>query len=229
MNVSPVLRSFALIGLVFWLTNLSLRCYGQKKALNIAGIHQLVADSKSEYDRQNNTRNNQAVTTANEQANKTMLARLKNKYRELQQRFNTLGILIEAANIGIYASPMVNHIVQNQMEIYRIAQQDPLFIAMAYQTERDFVERSRSLLNYLIGLCASIGAVNQMKASDRKILFDHVLMELNSIQELSAKLLSAMQVSQTAGKLRSLNPFQNFIDQDKEIVQDIIRNAGYLK
>jgi len=201
----------------------------QKKALNIAGIHQLVADSKSEYDRQNNTRNNQAIATANEQANKTMLAKLKTKYRELQQRYHALGTIINAANIGIYASPMISRIVNNQIEIYRIANANPAFIATAYQTEKDFVIRSQSLLNYLIGLCASFGAVNQMKASDRKILFDHILVELNTIQELSANLLNTMKVSQTAGLIRSLNPFQNYIDQDKEIVHDIIRNAGYLK
>lgn len=201
----------------------------QKKALNIAGIHQLVEDSKNEYDRQNWTRDKQAVTTANEQANKTMLARLKQKYRDLQQRYQVLGTVINAAQIGINATPMVNHIIANQTEIYRIAQSEPLFITMAYQTEIEFVSKSKSLLNYLIGLCASIGAVNQMKTSDRKILFDHILTELGNIQEVSAKLASAMQVSRTAGALRSLNPFQNYIDQDKEIVQDIIRNAGYLK
>ncbi|MNL70284.1 hypothetical protein D3C87_1952640 [compost metagenome] len=89
--------------------------------------------------------------------------------------------------------------------------------------------KSESLMNYLIGLCASFGAVNQMKAADRKILFDHVLYELNTLQELSAILLNAMQVSQTSGLLRTLNPFQSYVDQDKELVQDIIRNAGYLK
>jgi hypothetical protein len=158
-----------------------------------------------------------------------MLARLKMKYLELQERYHALGTAINAAQIGIQATPMVNRIIDNQMEIYRIAQDEPLFIAMAYQTELEFISRSRSLVNYLIGLCASIGAVNQMKASDRKILFDHVLLELNTIQELSAKLAAAMQVSHTSGLLRSLNPFQNYIDQDKEIIQDIIRNAGYLK
>jgi hypothetical protein len=201
----------------------------QKKALNIPGIHQLVSDSKSEYDRQNDARNRQTITTANEQANRTLLARLKLKYQELQQRYHALGTAIDAANIGIHAAPMISHIIRNQMEIYRIAQQQPLFIGMAYQTEIEFVSRSRSLLNYLIGLCASIGAVNQMKASDRKLLFDHVLMELNTIQELSAKLASAMQISHSAGLLRSLNPFQDYVDQDREIIQDIIRNAGYLK
>lgn len=51
----------------------------QRKALNIPGIQQLVAYSKSEYDLQGEARNRQTVTTANEQANKTMLARLKQK------------------------------------------------------------------------------------------------------------------------------------------------------
>lgn len=203
--------------------------FAQKKALNIAGIHQLVSASKSEYDRQNNTRNNQALTTANEQANKTMLARLKNKCRELQERYHVLGTVINAANIGIQAGPMISRIVHHQMEIYRIAVDHPIFIGMAYQTERDFVDRSHSLLNYLIGLCASFGAVNQMKISDRKMLLDHILLELNTLQELSGNLLNTMQFSQTSGMLRSSNPFQNYIDQDKEIVRDIIRNAGHLR
>lgn len=215
--------------ILVYLCCFSVSGFAQKKALNIAGIHQLVEDSKNEYDRQNGARDKQAVTTANEQANKTMLARLKQKYRDLQQRYQVLGTVINAAQIGINAGPMVNHIIANQTEIYSIAQSEPLFIPMAYQTEIEFVSKSKSLLNYLIGLCASIGAVNQMKASDRKILFDHILMELGNIQELSAKLASAMQVSRAPGALRSLNPFQNYIDQDKEIVQDIIRNAGYLK
>lgn len=201
----------------------------QKKALNIAGIHQLVADSKSEYERQNQARDKQAVSTANEQVNKTMLARLKSRYRQLQERYYALGTIISAVNIGIQATPMVNQIVRNQSEILRLARQDPVLIGIAYQTEVEFAGKARSLVNYLIGLCASVGAVNQMKAADRKILFDHILMELNMIQSISANVVNAMHYSGVAGGLRSLNPFQTYIDQDKELVQDIIRNAGYLK
>ena len=203
--------------------------FAQKKALNIAGIHQLVAASKSEYDKQNHTRDNQALTTANEQANKTMLARLKNKYRELQERYHALGTVISAANFGIQATPMVNQIVRNQGEIYRMAMQNPVLVGLAYQTEIEFAGKARSLVNYLIGLCASFGAVNQMKASDRKILFDHILMELNTIQSMSASLVNSMYYANASGGLRSLNPFQTYVDQDKDLVQDIIRNAGYLK
>jgi hypothetical protein len=202
--------------------------FAQQKALNIPGIHQLVADSKSEYDLQNVSRNRQAVTTANEQANKTMLARLKVTYRKLQERFHVLGNAVDAANIGLQAYPMMNRILQNQAAIYQVAQRQPVFLALAYKSEIEFAEKGYSLINFLYGLCASYGAVNQMKASDRKILFDHVLAELSNLQDLSYVMMVNMQQS-SAGGMRSLNPFQNYIDQDKEIVKDILQNAKYLK
>lgn len=206
-----------------------LPAFSQQKALNIAGIHQLVDASKSEYELQSEARNRQAVTTANEQQNKTMLARLKNKYRALQERYAVLGTILSAANIGIQASPMVNNIIRNQTSIYQLAQQNPVLIGMAYQTEIEFAGKARSLVSYLVGLTASIGAVNQMKASDRKMLFDYILMELGTIQELSSGLLNTMYYQNTSGLLRSLNPFQDYVDQDKQIISEIFQNAKYLK
>ena len=217
---------------VFFFSFFMLYCItsnAQQKALNIAGIHQLVGYSKSENNLQNQARDKQTITTANEEANKTMLAKLQNKYHELQQRYNTLGTLINTANIGIQATPMVNRIVQNQIGIYQIASENPGFILLASQSELEFVNRGKGLLNYLVGLSASFGAVNQMKASDRKILFDYILIELSTIQDLSSNLLNSMRYSQAAGLLKSISPFQNYIDQDKAIVQDIITNAKYLK
>ena len=225
VNHSLYIRVILVIALSFCFLPL----FSQKKALNIAGIHQLVADSKSEYNLQNQARDKQAVTTASEQQNKTMLARLKGKYRQLQERYYSLGTAISAAGVGFQAVPMVNQIIRNQGAIYQLAYQNTVLISIAYQTEIDFVHKAHSLVNYLVGLCASIGVVNQMKASDRKILFDHILLELNAIQSMSANLVNNMYYASVSGGIRSLNPFQAYIDQDKELVQDIIRNAVYLK
>ncbi|MBE9599897.1 hypothetical protein [Pedobacter sp. MC2016-24] len=200
----------------------------QQKALNIPGLHQLVSDSKSEHKLQTEAKNHQALVSANEYQNKTMLARLKNRYRELQERYQALGTILTAANIGINAMPMVDHIIANQIGIYEIAADDPAFLAIAYTSEVEFVNKGRSLVNYLIGLSANIGAINQMKISDRKVLFDFILTELNLIQNLSANLLMSMQFKQANGLIKSINPFQGYIDQDKAIVSDIIRNAKYL-
>jgi hypothetical protein len=201
----------------------------QQKTLDIAGIHQLVDQSIAENKLQVKARNQQAVATANEQANLTMLDKLKGTYRTLQQRYNTLGTAINLADIGIYATPMVKSIISNQAEIIALAENNPTLIAIGYQSEIQFANQAKSLAGYVAGLTISVGDVNQMKASDRKMLFDFVLSELNRIQELSANMVSLMRYATLSDLLKAANPFQNFIDADKSIAGQIIQNAKYLK
>jgi hypothetical protein len=221
------MKALILTPVLFWL--FVLHAVAQVKALNIPAIHQLVSYSKSENSLQNDARSKQAVVNTNEAGNKTLLTKLKNTYRTLQQRYNTLGTAISAANIGIQATPMVNRIISNQQQLYQLANSNPAIVPLAYQTEIEFVDKAHSLVNYLIGLSASIGDVNQMKLSDRKILFDFILSELSNIQDLSGNLVNTVAYANRSALLRSLNPVQDYIDQDKAIVGDIISNAKYLK
>ena len=203
--------------------------FAQRSTINIVGIHQLVDESISENKLQVNARNQQALATANEKANLTLLAKLKGVYRTIQQRYNTLGTAIDVAQIGIYGSPMVSRIVSNERQIVELAEKTPALAAIGYPVALQFAAKARSLITYVAGVALSIGDINQMKPSDRKILFDFVLSELSTIQELSGNMLAMMQYSSMADLLRAANPFQNFIDADKNIAADIIRNAKYLK
>lgn len=201
----------------------------QQKTLDIIGIHQLVSESQSENKLQVKARDQQVVVDANEQANLTLLDKLKKTYRELQQRYNTLGTAINLADIGISASPMVSRIVSNQAQIIQLAQRNPALIAIGYQSALQFVTEAKDLMGYVVGLTLSLGDVNQMKASDRKILFDYVLSELSNIQNLSGNMLNLMQYSNLAALLKAFNPFQDFVDADISIGKEIIQNAKYLK
>jgi hypothetical protein len=203
--------------------------FAQQKTLDIVGIHQLVDESISENKQQVKAKNQQALATANESANLTLLAKLKASYRTLQQRYNTLGTAINIADIGIYATPMVEHIISNQAQIISLAEKNPALIAIGYQSEIQFAEKAKSLMGYVAGLTLSFGDVNQMRVSDRKMLFDYVISELSTIQELSGNMVNMMQYSSLAALLKAANPFQNFIDADKSIGADIIQNAKYLK
>ncbi len=194
--------------------------------LNVELIHQLVSESKSEHSRQDEAKNKQAVTSANEEVNRTQMSKLKTKYRELQSRFHTVGFAIDAAQIGLEASPVVSEIIRQQGIIYQLASDNPVLIALAFQTEKDLVDRARMLANYIAGLALSIGDINQMKASDRKILFSHALTELRLIEGASKGL--AVLMLQATYK-RSLKPFADFVNQDKQLVDDILRNAAILK
>jgi hypothetical protein len=208
---------------------LSVFSYGQGKVLDIPELLQLVSYSKSEHSLQEDARNRQATVTGTETANKTLLAKVKDMYRTLQSRYSTLGTAINAAQVGLEAQPMVSSIINSQSQLYDLAQKNPAIIPLAYQTEIDFVEHSEMLIRFLAGLLLSYGDVNQMKSSDRKLLFDFVLQELSNIQDLSNQLVRSVQFSSLASLLHHLNPFDAFVYQDQHIVQDILTNAKYLK
>ena len=203
--------------------------FAQQSTLDIVGIHQLVDESTAENKLQVSARNKQAAATANEQANLTLLEKLKNTYRTLQQRYNTLGTAITVADVGLYADPMVNQILSYQAQIVALAEKNPALITIGYQSEIQFADDAKDLLGYVAGLILSYGDVNQMKASDRKILFDYVITQLSVLQELSGNMVNMMQYSSLASLLRAANPFQNFIDADVSISKSIIQNAKYLK
>ena len=207
----------------------SLSAFSQQNVIDIVGMHQLIDQSKSEHTKQVDARNKQATVTANEQANLTLLDRMKKMYRTLQNRYNTLGTAINLANIGIYATPEVKQIINYQGQIIGLVQKNPAVAFLGVRTEIEFVEKAEGLLGYITGLTLSFGDVNQMKASDRKLLFDYVLTQLSEIQELSGNLVNTLTYSNLSTLLRSINPFQNYIDQDKTVAEDIIQNAKYLK
>jgi len=202
--------------------------FAQRKALNIAGIHQLVAASRSEHDRQETSRNRQAQNTVNEQANKTLLFKLKDSYRLLQSRFSFLGMAVSAAEVGWNASPLVTKIVAEQSRLYNAAILNPMLLPLVYQAEVEFVLRAKDLSGYLFALVLSYGALNQMKISDRKILFDHVLTELKQIAALSAGMVRLLDHANLSSMISRLNPFADFISTDKNVVEDILRNAKAL-
>src|ERR1700761_5923146 len=203
--------------------------FAQQSTIDVVGMHQLIDQSKNEHTQQVNARNNQATVNANEAANLTLLEKLKNMYRTLQQRYNTLGTAINIAEIGIYATPVVEQIISYQGQIVTLAEKNPAGAALGIQTEIEFAEKAEALAGYVTGLTLSIGDVNQMKASDRKLLFDYVIQQLSKIQELSANMVNILTYSNLSTLLRSINPFQSFIDQDKSMVESIIQNAKYLK
>src|ERR1700744_1036560 len=203
--------------------------YAQKNTLDLPAMYQLIPQSQDENKLQVKAKNQQAANTATEGTNRTLLDKLKNTYKTLQQRYNTLGTAINIAEIGIYATPVVEQIINYQGQIGTMAEKNPAGAALGIQTEIEVAEKAEALACYVTGLTLSIGDVNQMKASDRKLLFDYVIQQLSKIQELSANMVNILTYSNLSTLLRSINPFQSFIDQDKSMVESIIQNAKYLK
>jgi hypothetical protein len=197
--------------------------------VNVVLLHQLIAESESEHGRQVDAKNKQALVSGNEEINRSEMAKLKATYRSLQSRFQTLGLAIDAAQIGLQATPIISEIAQQQSLVFRLAGEQPLLITLAYNAETDLAGQAYLLSNYLYGLLISIGDLNQMKAGDRKILFAHVLTELRRIAGASRGLAAAMQYANTRKSIGALDPFSGFTNTDKQLIDNIIRKASALK
>ncbi len=214
---------------IFTLTILLLFVNDGFSQLNVELIHQLVAHSKSENERQNEAFNRQVVTTANEEVNRAKTATFKERYRRLQQRFHALGLVIDAAQIGMQAWPIIDDITTQQSRIFQLAADDPILISMAYQVEIDLARKATRLSSYLYALVLSAGDLNQMKASDRKMLFGHVLTELRLIAGTSRGLASSMQQRQWLTKSGHANPFADYVNRDRQLVDNILSKINQLK
>ena len=193
---------------------------------NVALLHQLVEESKSEYNLQKEAKENQGSNSVNEEVNKNLIKSVKEKYRAVQDRFAKLSIVIDAFGIGAAAEPLVNSIIDNQQQIVFYCSQNPELLLFAVETERVFVERSYSLLNYLFGLSASIGVVNQMKVSERRILFQHILDELREINGLSYTVSRSLQ--HHLERKRGVNPYLQYVATEMALVEEIIQSAKTL-
>ncbi len=194
--------------------------------VNVAFLHQLVDESKSEYNLQKEAKSNQVKNTVNEEVNNNLINSVKEKYRRVQERFAKLSIVIDAIGIGVVAEPLVNSIIDNQQQIVYYCSQDPTLLLFAIEAEKIFVDRSYSLLNYLLGLSASIGEVNQMKVSERRILFQHIIDELREINGLSYTTSKSLQ--HHLERRLGVNPFLDYVATEKALVEEIIRNAKIL-
>ncbi|QPH40532.1 hypothetical protein [Pedobacter endophyticus] len=197
--------------------------------LNVGLLHQLVGDSKTEHGKQSDARDRQAESTITEEANKTLMIRLKDKYRDFQSRFRTLGLAIDAAQIGLEAYPLISDIAKSQGIIYDLCMDDPALSILAIQAEMDMGNRAYALLNFLYGLTLSMQDINQMKQSDRKMLFSHVLTELRLISGASRGLAVSLQYSSRKKVLKGLNPFSGFINTDKKLVDEVLGRLKSLK
>ena len=152
---------------------------------NVQLLHQLVEDSKKEHNLQIETRNSQSKTTAQEEINRGLAEEVKNKYRVVKNRFSKIHFLIDAIGIGNSAIPIIRSIGENQKSIFKQCQENPALMYLAVEAEKSFVQKSESLLSYLVGLTAVIGDLNQMANSDRRILYQHIIDELTEINRIS--------------------------------------------
>ena len=196
--------------------------------VNVALLHQLVADSKREFAAQNTARDQQARSTGSSALNASQMERLKSLYRTNQSQINMLGTAVNVVQISSQALPLIVEISGLQTQIFSLCMHQPLLVPLALSSQLSIASRAQQLLRYCYGITLSIGALNQMRQSERAMLFSFVITELRSISgSLKGLEMSIRGVMAWFGS-RTVN-FSNFSSRDKALVDDIILKIKQLK
>lgn len=197
--------------------------------LNVVLLHQLVEHSKQEYNIQQTLRNTQATASSNQHINQQQTSSFKSRYRTITQRFHVLGSAMQTFATSLESAHLINEITTQHARIINLLADDPSRIPLATRAEVEIAGRASQLARYILGLMISYGEINQMKQSDRRLLYAHVITELKGILSISRSLFNSMYYASLMKKLNSNYPFAQNIQSDKRIVENILSQIKSLK
>jgi len=110
-----------------------------------------------------------------------------------------------------------------------LAKSQPYLLLFAEEMYREMNARAMRLFGEVSGFVLKSSNDILMDHAARDALLRKINTELHILSGLTYGAWKAMYYAKIKGVFSSLNPFASFINQDRSVVGDIIRNAKYLK
>lgn len=137
------------------------------------------------------------------------------------------GVLSDAITVkNIYA--ILNDVNKHIGDITSFAASNPQYLAFTSKAMGIARGRITNITTEVASLLASDPNV-LMNSGKRKEFLNEIYFDLMMLRSSLYGILLSMESAKRIGFWRAINPFQKYIDQDKMIMQDIIRKAGYIK
>jgi hypothetical protein len=124
---------------------------------------------------------------------------------------------------------IIADLISYSNQMLAMAREEPYLLLFAEDFANQMKARSTRLVTDVPGFILKEGSNVLTDYNNRDQLLRKVTQELQIISALVYGAWKAMFWAKQRGIIRSLNPFQDFINQDRQYVEDIIRNAKYLK
>ncbi|MEX2565730.1 MAG: hypothetical protein WD431_07310, partial [Cyclobacteriaceae bacterium] len=136
-------------------------------------------------------------------------------------------ILSNLANVKEIAR-IANGISGDVHDIMELAGENPVFLVFAEQNATLFQQRATALALEVQQFALKGGRENLMDAGERAKIINTILNELLILRSYTYGMYRTMQFASMKGLLKSLNPFQGYIEMDLAIMDDIIRKRATL-
>lgn len=120
-------------------------------------------------------------------------------------------------------------ILENLDKALIIAKSNPLLLLFAEQGIQDFKTRAGMLATEVSSFVLKGGKENLMDSGERAKLLNLIRTNLSILRGITFGMQRSMFWAQQRGILNSLNPYSGFINIDKNIADDIIRNSKLIR
>jgi len=110
-----------------------------------------------------------------------------------------------------------------------IASADPVLLLFAEGGAREFKARSINLAAEVSSFVLKDGREALMDSGERAKLLNRIVTELTILRGVAYGMYRTMYWAKQRGILNSLNPYAGYINIDKRIADDILRNAKMLR
>jgi len=120
-------------------------------------------------------------------------------------------------------------ILNYSTQMAELAKSEPYLLLFAEEMYREMNSRAVRLFGEVSGFVLKSGSNILMDHAARDALLRKINAELHILSGLTYGAWKAMYYAKIKGVFSALNPFSSFISQDRSVVEDIIRNAKYLK
>ncbi len=139
----------------------------------------------------------------------------------------TIDKTVRQSKSVLQASTIVSDIIKYQLEMVKYAKSDPVLLLFAQKSENDFKLRALDLILYIQKTVMIEKSGVLLDVGKRDQLLSYVIDELRVLRAFSYTASRQIYWAQMDGIFRSLNPWQNYINRDKETANDILRNFKY--
>lgn len=177
-----------------------------------------------EHERQKDMQTGQAKNLVLEKFNEGEWGKFKETMSKIQSRLNHASLAIQALPTSVQIVNEIKKTYEIQDKIYHELSESPTWIIIALGNQVDFVDKLQMNIRLMAGIILSYGTINQMEKAERKILLDFCAQEFKNLRIHSWSTLSKIKTAKRKWKQKQ-DVLNNWVNKDKKIVQDIIKNA----
>lgn len=149
----------------------------------------------------------------------TLVKKVQDKvYKGLSEAGGTIQNAIQVKNIG----EEIKQCAEYSKNISQLVERHPQYAIFGAKATQRCYEQTLKIANEMSNILAD-GETNLATAGDRYRVLDNIEQQIRMLKIYLISVQLALENAEYAGFWKSINPFQGYIDTDKDIIQNIMQ------